>query len=451
MRALLAQFRFALLLHARNRMALIYGYVFPAVFLLTFRVLYHTERIPLRDHLGELLTVTILGGACFGFATTLVSERELGVWRRLRMVPVPVTLLFLGTALARLLILVSAGVLQLLLARLAGMPWPVHPCALLAMYIIVAVSWLGIGMVIAAMADSVPAVQAIGQSVFLPMLVIGGVAVPLQALPDWAQHVAAFFPGRYAVQALQGAAGSGLTAQLGFDVLALLVIGACAFITGVALWRWEPGRRGRALRSRAWLLVALTGWLAVGITAEALSRILPPAQNANGWQQLDLATVDAQLDFNALPADTGIVTPIARRDQGDPEPELINALAQLRAAMDDWPPGQHADPEQRVRNWLYLAGAADLLQLPVERYLPHMILVRLQRELAPADLQRILYWIALHPQGGDAAALARIPALLQTDATFDAAQAPAARARAAIYAVKLLGRLSGQIDGRNDY
>ena len=53
------------------------------------------------------------------------------------------------------------------------------------------------------MADNVPAVQALGQCIFLPMLIIGGVAVPLESLPDWAQHVAAFFPGRYAVEALR--------------------------------------------------------------------------------------------------------------------------------------------------------------------------------------------------------------------------------------------------------
>ena len=45
------------------------------------------------------------------------------------------------------------------------------------------------------MADNVPAVQALGQCIFLPMLIIGGVAVPLASLPDWAQHLSAFFPG----------------------------------------------------------------------------------------------------------------------------------------------------------------------------------------------------------------------------------------------------------------
>ena len=69
-------------------MALIYGYLFPTIFLVAFWVLYRYERVPLVRHMGELLTVTALGGACFGLPTTMVSERERGVWRRYRLAPV---------------------------------------------------------------------------------------------------------------------------------------------------------------------------------------------------------------------------------------------------------------------------------------------------------------------------------------------------------------------------
>src|SRR6185369_15134898 len=70
----------SLRLHFRNRLALVYGHVFPLIFLAVFFLLYRHERVPLLRHLGELLTVTVLGGACFGLPTTLVGERERGVW-----------------------------------------------------------------------------------------------------------------------------------------------------------------------------------------------------------------------------------------------------------------------------------------------------------------------------------------------------------------------------------
>ena len=88
MNALAEHLRISLRLHFRNRLALLYGYLFPLVFLVAFWVLYRHEKVPLLRHMGELLTVSILGGACFGLPTTLVGERERGVWRRYRLTPV---------------------------------------------------------------------------------------------------------------------------------------------------------------------------------------------------------------------------------------------------------------------------------------------------------------------------------------------------------------------------
>ena len=88
MNAFLQQLRISLKLHYRNKMALIYSYLFPLIFLLAFWVLYRHETVTLARHMGELLTVSVLGGACFGLPTTMVSERERGVWRRYRLTPV---------------------------------------------------------------------------------------------------------------------------------------------------------------------------------------------------------------------------------------------------------------------------------------------------------------------------------------------------------------------------
>ena len=211
MNGLLHQLEISLRLHFRNKMALLYGYLFPLIFLVVFWLLYRYESVPLARHMGELLTVTALGGACFGLPTTMVSERERGVWRRYRLAPVSTQTLVAGTVAARYVALVSAGLLQLALAMALGMPMPRHPFDLWVAFTFVSFAFLGLGLVMAMMADNVPAVQALGQCIFLPMLVIGGIAVPLASLPEWAQHVSAFFPGRYAVEALQACVtGTGL-------------------------------------------------------------------------------------------------------------------------------------------------------------------------------------------------------------------------------------------------
>jgi outer membrane biosynthesis protein TonB/ABC-type transport system involved in cytochrome c biogenesis permease component len=280
MTAFVHQLRTSLRLHFRNRMAIVYSYLFPTIFLIAFWVLYRHERVPLARHMGELLTVTALGGACFGLPTTMVSERERGVWRRYRLAPVPTGVLLGSTVLARYVLLILAGLLQVALAMAVGMPLPNHPIDLWVSFTFVAFALLGLGLVIATLADNVPAVQALGQCIFLPMLIIGGVAVQLASLPDWAQHVSAFFPGRYAVEAMQAAVTGGGLAAVRFSLLALFLIGTAGFLAGAKLFRWDAQQRFATQGGKGWIAVSLASWVAVGLLAEAGGYVKPGTTRA---------------------------------------------------------------------------------------------------------------------------------------------------------------------------
>lgn len=557
MDALLQQTAMSLRLHCRNRMALLYSYLFPLIFLLAFYVLYRYERVVLIRHMGELLTVGILGGACFGLPTTLVSERERGVWRRYRLAPVPTAGLVSSTIAARYAILVTAGLLQIALAVLLGMPLPRHPIQLWIAFTCVSFAFIGLGLVMATMADNVPAVQALGQCIFLPMLIIGGVAVPLASLPDWAQHLSAFFPGRYAVQAIQASVnGAGLGA-VRFDLLALVIIGLAGCVAGGMLFRWDAQQRFSSRRGKAWVVVPLAAWVAVGAMAEARHRIgtpqesrmtgaaapvspspappstaeltpaeappsaaapadspptpaagaahpLAPAPGTSGkagtpapapaavsplppsarrgdapatppraaepaaappvgrgdrpaeappapkppaqpiaatWQGVKRSDIDRDLIFDRLPPDSGIVAPIAPPDEAPP-PEVQQQLDAIRVGLPAWGPAGVADPVQRARNILYIAAVPDVHQTELERFAPAVVFDELEQDIPKDDLVKVLYWIALHPMDGDDSAIDQLPALGFENRGVDAEQA---RERAALYAVKLLGRVTGAI------
>lgn len=475
----------SLRLYFRNRMALIYGYLFPTIFLAAFWVLYRHEAVPLVRHMGELLTVSVLGGACFGLPTTLVSERERGVWRRYRLLPVGAGSVVLSTAVARFLIILSTGALQLALALAVGMTRPAHALELGVALSAVAFAFIGLGLVIAMLADNVPAVQALGQCVFLPMLIIGGVAVPLLSLPPWAQHLSAFFPGRYAVEVLQACVnGPGLAAAR-FDLFALTLIGAAGCVAGAKLFRWESGQRFGATRGKGWLGVALAAWLAVGLLAEGRGRIAtgpkpssaaasisppsassviapplpaaaapitpakpaaitppvivsqptPSAPAPKSWQALTRADLET-LDYN-LPPDQGVVTPMALPDD-TPDDAAEEVLAEVRRKLPDWAPGQVSDPLQRVRNLLCVAAVTDLVQIPAERYVPLIVLERLDSTVPREDLLRQLAWVSLHPEEGT------VVDDLSDLGLGGVGPSPLIRERMQIYATKLIARLTGR-------
>jgi hypothetical protein len=416
-------------------------------------------------------------------------------------------------------------------------------------------------------------VQALGQCIFLPMLIIGGVAVQLASLPAWAQHLSAFFPGRYAVTAMQAAVtGDGLGA-IGFSLVALLLIGAAGCLAGVKMFRWDAEQRFAARAGKGWVAVALAAWAAVGVLAEARGQIaagepvtqaraassapeiLPPrapaappaaatapgaatgpapvpepkpgttadqrpaepeqpkaaapekrpeparppsepaatssrpvekrpapaeptpapapskapppsnaastppsnaaAANANtpsnapadllpepaSWQQVTPAHID-EIVFGRLPSDAGVVSPIAPLDEVL-DPDVAAEVEEVRTKLMTWGPGQVQDPVQRVRNVLYVAAVPDVFQLPVERYLPHVVFERLEADVPKEDLIKILFWVATHPMGGDDSAVDQLRgAGLLVSGPADIEQA---RERVMLYALKLLGRLTGKI------
>lgn len=547
MNSLLIQLGVSFRLHFRNKMALLYSYLFPTIFLLAFWVLYRHEPVPLVRHMGELLTVTALGGACFGLPTAMVSERERGVWRRYRLAPIPIASVVTSTVIARYFLLTTAGLLQLGLAIGIGMPMPEQPFGLWLAFTFVAFAFLGLGLVIAMLADNVPAVQALGQSVFLPMLIVGGVAVPLERLPAWAQHVSAFFPGRYAVEALQVCVtGAGLAAAR-FSLVALILIGGAGCLAGAKMFRWDVQQRFSAHGGKGWVAVSLAAWLAVGLMAEfgryiaivrppapaedqvtptalaptsptatgsdaptpppritepavdssdsdssaavpsprppspategdtvspstpgradddsrapaakASPEASPPAAPAGpdsssagrapsepeSWQAASVADIDDDL-YESLPPDEGVVAPIATA--GDAlYPELETLLDCVRNSLPSWVPGLVNDPVQRVRNYLYIAAVPDMFRMEeLERWVPLAVFDHLRNTVPDDQLAKILYWIALHPSDGDDSAADQLGTVcIDTAGPSDVATL---RERAALYALKLLGRLTGAV------
>jgi ABC-type multidrug transport system permease subunit len=271
MRAFWQHVLISLVLNGRNRQALIFGYVVPVFFLIAFASIFGHGGTPMTKVIAPLLVISILGGACFGMPITLVNERDRGVWRRYRLTPLGAGTFVSSTMASRFILVSSSVVLQIALAMwIYGLGWPKQPLQLVVVLLLISFAFIGIGLIIAAIANSIGAVQALGQSLFLPMIMIGGVGVPLTMLPPWAQDVSRFLPGRYAVELIERC----YTHDFDWDrfkwrALALLIIGIAATLAGWKLFRWEADQR---LPRTAWwwVALALATWIAAGVMTMVL-------------------------------------------------------------------------------------------------------------------------------------------------------------------------------------
>jgi len=374
---------------------------------------------------------------------------------------------------ARYVILLSAGLLQLGVALAVGMTMPAYPVDLFVAFTAVSFAFIGLGLVIAMMADSVPAVQALGQCIFLPMLIIGGVAVQLASLPAWAQHVSAFFPGRYAVEALQATVTGGGLGAARFSLLALVLTGAAGCVAGAKLFRWDAQQRFLASAGKAWIVPVLAAWLAVGGLAEWRGRIAiatdaaepaskvtvppvdvaaelrvmvepiappqpPPPPPPAPWEKITAQDI-AGLDYR-VPPDGGVVSPIAPEDDL-PEDQTKDEVEGVRNGLSDWPMAKTADDIQNVRYLLCVAAVPDAIQMPVERYLPRVVYNYLIDRYPKDKLTKILTWIVLHPEDG--AAVDNISDLGINGAAGDPS---IVRERSYLYAIKFIGRATGRFE-----
>lgn len=413
--------------------AIVYGYLVPVFFLLAFGSVFRTDSPPLQAHMGQILAITILGGACFGLPAALVSEREQGVWRRYRLLPIPVAWLVLSAMIARVSIVASAVLIQIAMARAVyGTPLPTQPGIAVPAFFLVTAAFLALGMLIAALADTVPAVQALGQCIFLPMILIGGVGVPLTALPDWAQHVAGFMPGRYAVEVLQPCfdGRNGLPGA-GFRLGALGVIGLAAGVAAVRLFRCEAGARiGRP--ARLWVTAALTAWISVGAVAWQTGRLKPILPEAAAWTNITEAQI-AEIRFDSLPGDHDLIAPLA------PPTLDPSAAKEFAAKLALWQQGKLEDSGQSIRNLVSIAAVADLCADPREPEIARLVFRQLSRGFEPGVARQGLAWIILSPEDG--MVLTKAPEL----GLFRHPPERLVRQRSVIYAEKYLGRLLGKI------
>lgn len=436
----LQHFLLTLRLNFKSRQPLIYGYLVPIFFLIAFGTVFRSGKPPLLHEMSQLIAISVLGGACFGMPTALVAERERGWWRRYRLLPNALPPLIASTLLARFILVATAAILQLVLARLIyGTPFPVHPLHFAIAYAATAFAFLGLGLLIAALASDVPAVQALGQCVFLPLIMIGGMGVPLLVLPLWTQRVASFLPGRYAVDALQtGFTPDGHGALFRFNLLALVLIGAGAGLAGARLFRWDQAQRITP-RSRSYIALALIPWLALGAYSLHAGkwRALVPRPPEPG-SQITQAQIDS-IVYQNLPPDDGTVTPLApaNPELTDEQRERLDAL---KVALDNWTPAHDANSAQAIRNLLCVASVADVAEDPMEGQIARTVLNYLYAHFRQDRLEKGLAWAAIAPDEGTVRT--SIPELnLQGD--FDEGTI---RIRAAIYGVKFLGRVRGQIN-----
>jgi hypothetical protein len=144
------------------------------------------------------------------------------------------------------------------------------------------------------------------------------------------------------------------------------------------------------------------------------------------------------VQYNDLEPDDSTTTPVAA-NLDDLDPAGRQRIADLRAALANWPPGQDSSPTRRVRNLLSAAAIADLAENQYEGAIAYVVFDKLKADTPRDDLKKILTWIIDSPD--DDTIIVAVPEL-GIEGNPDKSDV---NVRVKMYARKLLERLLGKL------
>jgi imidazolonepropionase-like amidohydrolase/ABC-type multidrug transport system permease subunit len=277
MKAYVALFKNNLRLTLRDRAVLFFNFAFPLLFFFGFVGLFSGGESSVAMFVGTVLTMGILGNGLWGSGMRAVQEREANILRRFKVTPIsPMPILIAAMICGWLLYMPLVATVLLLAHFVYGMPFPQHWISLLALISLGVCAFRAIGLILAAVTNTMQEATVLIQLFYLPMLLLSGATVPAAMLPNWIQSLAEFMPAAYLVSGFQGVFYRNQSIfNHGPAVFALSVTLLMGTFVAAKLFRWEKGER-TAPRNKLWVAAALAPCLVIGgyrmFTREHLGR-----------------------------------------------------------------------------------------------------------------------------------------------------------------------------------
>jgi ABC-2 type transport system permease protein len=233
-------------LFLRERSGPAFGVGLPLLLLIIFGNLpfYNTQRADLGgrtllDTYVPVLVALVLAVLALNvLPPVLAGYRERGVLRRLRTTPVgPVRVLAAQLIVMMLTAAVSVAALLLVARFVFGVVPPRQMAGFLLSALLAALALMAVGLLVTAAAPGGRSANALGAAVFYPLVFLGGLFLPIPAMPATLRHISRFTPTGAAVTAMQDATNGHWPHWLALVTLLAWTVGAA--VAAARLFRWE--------------------------------------------------------------------------------------------------------------------------------------------------------------------------------------------------------------------
>jgi ABC-2 type transport system permease protein len=244
----------------RNSTAMLMNYLFP----LGFYALMGLVMAQINPGFKSLLTPSliifaIMASNLLGLPGPLVESREAGIYRSYKINGVPaISILAIPVISTIIHALIASAIIALTSTPLFDGLAPSSWFNLAWITLLAAIAFGSLGALIGVIANSSRAIVLLSQIIFLPSMLLGGLMIPLDVLPESVRSIAGFLPSTYAMQAYMGLAFNQPTIiDPILCVFTLLASSLLAFGCAVYLFTWDSKNTVR----RGHPLLALLVWI----------------------------------------------------------------------------------------------------------------------------------------------------------------------------------------------
>ncbi len=259
MRAFINHFLFEFRTGIRNKTLLLMNYLLPLGFYAMMGLVMTEELNPefIKTMIPAMVVFAVLASTLLGLPDPLVAAREAGIFRSFKINGIPALSILAVPALTTMIHMIIVAMIITLTAPLFfNAPLLVNWPSFLLTFLALAWAYTGIGLLIGVISANTRITVLWAQLVFLPSILLSGMMLPYNMLPEGVAKVARILPATHGMNAFRALA---LDLKAEFDPTGALVVmfagGAVAFGLAIYLFNWDSQNVTRRAHPALALLV----------------------------------------------------------------------------------------------------------------------------------------------------------------------------------------------------
>lgn len=227
----------------KDKSLMLMNYLFPLAFLL-MTGLFMTPLNPFFKDImiPGMVVFAAMTSALMALSGTIISDREAGIYRSFRVNGVPSSSLITIPILSGLVhALAAAALITAVSAFVFGGKVPVNWGWFVLVYLLAALSLSTLGILIGIVSPSQRAGLLLAQAIYIPSVLLSGMMVPLDLIPDNLSFFVSLLPASHAVRGFEALAMNATPAAQGAltPVIVLCVSIIMNLILCFMLFQWD--------------------------------------------------------------------------------------------------------------------------------------------------------------------------------------------------------------------